>query len=210
MSEWVSNGGQSSRELTEALRQWFQGQGSLASYSPWGQRVGRDWAIAHTHTHTHTHKVVEWLLHTDTHTHTHTHTRLWSDSFTLTHTHTHIHTHKVVKWLLHPETLSKEAEMFSASRSVLERTHFWLRSWDEAEAAQVPTDAWGADGSNLSEWGFRPRGKVAGWGAGLSSTDAACGRGASQGLRIMRSNAGSASRHPGRAWAAGFLGKLLG
>ena len=115
-----------------------------------------------------------------THTHTHTLTRSWSDSFTLTHTHTH--TLKVVEWPLQPEILSKEAQMFGASRSVLERTHFWLRSWDEAEAAQVPTHAWGADGSNLSEWGFRPRGKVAGRGAGLSSTDAACGRGASQGL----------------------------
>ena len=37
------------------------------------------------------------------------------------------------------------------------------------------------DGSNLSEWGFRPRGEVAGLGAGLSSTNVACDRGASQG-----------------------------
>ena len=46
----------------EFLPGTFHGQRSLAGYSPWGCRVGHDWATKHTHTHTHTH--------TRTHTHT--------------------------------------------------------------------------------------------------------------------------------------------
>ena len=36
----------------------FYGQRSLAGYSPWGYKVGHDWARARARTHTHTHRVL--------------------------------------------------------------------------------------------------------------------------------------------------------
>ena len=57
--EKIPGGGHGSPPQYSCLEN-SHGQKSLVGYSPWGCRVGHDWATkrAHTHTHTHTHTPV--------------------------------------------------------------------------------------------------------------------------------------------------------
>ena len=40
----------------------FRGWRNLAGYSPWGHKVGRNWAHMHAHTHTHTHTQTHYIV----------------------------------------------------------------------------------------------------------------------------------------------------